>query len=114
MTGMNPEATPGRALDASAAAEQPMPTGDGELVIGKVHTDLDARAEEGLVRYGAYLRTYNGRDALLDAYQEALDLVMYLAQELMEREAGASLLSGYWKRRRAREKEAMIVTDSRQ
>ena len=43
--------------------------------------------ELGLERYGTKLQTFNGRDALWDAYQEALDLVMYLRQAIMEREA---------------------------
>lgn len=29
---------------------------------------------------------FNGRDALLDAYQEALDLVVYLRQVIYERD----------------------------
>jgi hypothetical protein len=32
------------------------------------------------------LQPHNGRDALADAYQEALDLVVYLRQEIAERE----------------------------
>jgi hypothetical protein len=31
--------------------------------------------------------TFNGRDALLEAYQESLDLTVYLKQALMERDA---------------------------
>jgi hypothetical protein len=33
-----------------------------------------------------YLQAHNGRDALLDAYQEALDLAIYLRQALAERD----------------------------
>jgi hypothetical protein len=46
--------------------------------------DLAARAEMGFKKYGCYLQTHNGRDALMDAYQENLDLVMYLGQALQE------------------------------
>jgi hypothetical protein len=46
--------------------------------------DLRARAEAGKVKYGVYLQAHNGRDALVDAYQEATDLVMYLAQKIRE------------------------------
>ena len=35
---------------------------------------------------GDSLRTHNGRDALWDAYQDALNLVMHLRQEIMGRE----------------------------
>lgn len=41
-------------------------------------------------RYGTLLMTHNGRDALVDAYQETLDLVMYLAQVIMEREVDSN------------------------
>ena len=69
-----------------AAIPEPMPTGDGDIVLPKVLTDIQSRAEMGREKYGTYLRTDNGRDALMDAYQEAIDLVMYLGQALMERE----------------------------
>ena len=68
-----------------AVARQPEPIGDGEIVLTKVLEDIKARAEFGKDMYGTYLRTRNGRDALMDAYQEALDLCMYLAQAILER-----------------------------
>jgi hypothetical protein len=40
--------------------------------------DIKERAEIGRVRYGRYLEVNNGRCNLTDAYQEALDLSMYL------------------------------------
>ena len=67
---------------------QPPPTGDGQVVLTKVLSDIQSRAEFGKIKYGAYLRTDNGRDALMDAYQEAIDLVMYLGQAIMERGSG--------------------------
>lgn len=42
--------------------------------------DLTARMEMGVAKYGTPLMTHNGRDPLVDAYQESLDLVMYLRQ----------------------------------
>ena len=65
--------------------EQPQPTGNGEVVYLSVVEDMRQRAELGRERYGTYLRTNNGRDALRDAYEEALDLCMYLKQMMMER-----------------------------
>jgi hypothetical protein len=65
---------------------QPPPQGTGSIVLPRVLADLEARAVAGERKYGTRLRTYNGRDALIDAYQEALDLVMYLAQAIIERE----------------------------
>ena len=40
----------------------------------------------GIVRYGTPLQAHNGRDALVDAYQEALDLAVYLRQAIYERD----------------------------
>lgn len=42
--------------------------------------DMKERHELGVKRYGTPLRVWNGRDPLTDAYQEALDLVVYLQQ----------------------------------
>lgn len=50
-----------------------------------VITDMRARDRVGLQRYGTPLQANNGRDALIDAYQEALDLVVYLRQAIEER-----------------------------
>ena len=46
--------------------------------------DMRARDAAGRAKYGTPLQTHNGRDALVDAYQEALDLTVYLAQVLGE------------------------------
>lgn len=45
-----------------------------ELVIA----DMKARDDFGRAKYGTPLRSDNGRDHLVDAYQEALDLCVYL------------------------------------
>ena len=37
-------------------------------------------------KYGTRLQPFNGRAALWDAYQEALDLAVYLRQEIYEKE----------------------------
>lgn len=47
--------------------------------------DFKARDELGAKRYGDRLHAFNGRDALLDAYEEAMDLVVYLQQAADER-----------------------------
>lgn len=49
--------------------------------------DMQARDYVGRERYGVPLQAFNGRDALLDAYEEALDLAVYLKQAIQEREA---------------------------
>lgn len=73
-----------------AVAKQPAPTGDGQCVWDLVVADMIARDNEGRRKYGAPLRTFNGRDALVDAYQEALDLAVYLRQAIAERCCGGS------------------------
>lgn len=51
-----------------------------------VLADLTNRALEGKEKYGEPLLANNGRNALWDAYQEALDLAMYLRQAIEEQE----------------------------
>jgi len=70
----------------SAWVDEPEPVGDGNAVYFKVINDISARASVGIDRYGTMLKTNNGRDALMDAYAEAIDLVMYIAQAIMERD----------------------------
>jgi hypothetical protein len=58
-------------------------------VVDRVVEDMRARDLVGRQRYGVPLTAGNGRDHLVDAYQEALDLAAYLATELDEH--GATL-----------------------
>jgi hypothetical protein len=81
-----------------SAIPQPPPIDGGQTVLPLVlerlsknldfdialRRDLEARAEMGRAKYGTYLQTNNGRDALIDLQQEALDVVMYAAQWLFE------------------------------
>lgn len=46
--------------------------------------DIEARKQIGLIKYGTLLQAFNGRDALVDAYQETLDLMQYLRQGIAE------------------------------
>lgn len=55
-------------------------------VLGLVVKDLADRAAVGLLKYREPLRPHNGRDALFDAYCEALDMAQYLRQALFERD----------------------------
>lgn len=59
-----------------------------DSVTEAVLADLQARRAMGQKKYGTELKTYNGRDPLIDAYQEALDLCLYLKQAIMERKSG--------------------------
>lgn len=67
------------------AAEQPLPKGKGPVIADLVVADLMERKRVGTEKYGEPLKADNGRDALMDAYQEALDLVQYLRQEIEDR-----------------------------
>jgi hypothetical protein len=65
---------------------QPLPVpNDGPFVVDWVIADLRARAVAGERKYGVKLQAHNGRDALQDAYEEALDLCQYLRQAIEER-----------------------------
>lgn len=47
--------------------------------------DMKQRGEMGMKKYGRPLTANNGRDALRDAYEEAMDLCQYLRQAIEER-----------------------------
>lgn len=47
--------------------------------------DMKNRDKIGRERYGVPLTINNNRDALQDAYEEALDLAVYLKQAILER-----------------------------
>lgn len=53
---------------------------------------LRQRAAFGKNKYGMELRSFDGRNTLADAREEALDLAVYITKEIMEREAVADLL----------------------
>lgn len=55
-----------------------------------VIADMHKRHEKGMETYGVPLTANNGRDALLDAYEEALDLAVYLKQAMVERDLAAN------------------------
>jgi len=65
---------------------EPAPMGTGREITPLVIKDLELRSAMGAKKYGETLRAFNGRDALVDAYQEALDLVQYLRQAIEEKQ----------------------------
>lgn len=66
--------------------DQPPPRpGIGLPIWTLVISDMRERDVIGRRRYGTPLMAHNGRDALVDAYQEALDMVVYLRQAIEER-----------------------------
>lgn len=55
-------------------------------VLPEVIKDLKARVRKGEAEYGEPLTTHNGKKALQEAYEEIMDLCLYLKQQLMEME----------------------------
>lgn len=53
---------------------------------------LRLRREQGRERYGTELTTFNGRFAAVDGLQEAVDLLLYAAQDHLERPTQNNLL----------------------
>jgi hypothetical protein len=67
--------------------DQPLPVKNSRTDIQSlVVADLENRRELGIKRYGTALQAFNGRDMLRDAYEEALDLAVYLRGVLEERD----------------------------
>ena len=80
---------------ADRVTEQPPPQpNDRPAVWPLVIADMQARDAEGIRKYGTPLQTHSGRDALVDAYQEALDLAVYLRQCIEERSEAIAKLEG--------------------
>ncbi len=81
------ETKPWTTSEIPAATPQPPPQ-PGQVAVGQqVLADIQSRIDMGYQKYGTLLQTHNGRDALWDAYQEAIDLVMYLRQAILERDS---------------------------
>jgi hypothetical protein len=78
---------------------QPKPTeGHGPDIVDLVKKNLDERRKKGIETYGVPLRAGNGRDMLIDAYEEALDLACYLRAEIENRRMAESdgQGDGFW------------------
>ena len=72
----------------TGVADQPDPTPrpDEKSIHELVVLDLAARLRKGIDTYGTQLTAHNGRDALQDAYEECLDMAVYLRQAIEERD----------------------------
>jgi len=71
----------------SREGDQPLPTVNTHPAIQDlVIRDMEERKAVGLERYGTLLQPHNGRDVLVDLYQELLDACMYIRQTLYERD----------------------------
>lgn len=70
-------------------------TGSPRRLIDLVLEDIRERDAVGRKRYGTPLTTHNGRDPVVDAYQELLDAVVYTRQAMLE---GAALMDIIYER----------------
>lgn len=77
---------PERAGRAGDTQGMPKRRNDMPYVHDLVAHDLLERQRLGVRRYGQPLQPANGRDALLDLYEELLDSVCYLRQAIEERD----------------------------
>jgi hypothetical protein len=70
----------------------PQPSGH-PAVWDLVLADIAERDRRGEAKYGTRLRPHNGRDALVDLYQELLDAVVYCRQAIYERDTQAARIA---------------------
>lgn len=71
---------------STAVAAQPAPVDQGRASAHDlVSADMQERKAFGLRKYGVTLQAHNGRDTLQDAYEEVLDLAVYLRTLIEER-----------------------------
>ena len=74
---------------------QPAPIpNDSQPIVDQLIQKLQERKKLGIERYGVALQADNGRDALQDALDEALDLTVYLMQAIAERDASIEAENG--------------------
>lgn len=67
--------------------DQALPTTNARPYIQDlVITDIETRKQHGIRKYGTALQSGNGRNMTQDAYEEALDLAIYLRGMLDEEE----------------------------
>lgn len=62
----------------------PIPNDNRVPIVDLVADDLAERKRKGIEKYGIPLKAFNGRNSMIDAYQEALDLCIYLRQVIEE------------------------------
>lgn len=75
--------------------DQPLPVvNDHPDIQAAVIADIEERRKVGISRYGTALQPNNGRDMLLDAYEEAMDLTIYLKGCLVERDLAKAAEQG--------------------
>lgn len=64
--------------------DQALPTGGEREVQQALIEVIASRRELGIRKYGQPVMTNNGRSALRDAWEEVIDLAVYLTQMMLE------------------------------
>lgn len=73
---------------------EPMPLKNNFFAVWDlVIRDMYKRDSEGFKKYGTRLQPFNGRNSLVDAYQEVLDQSVYLRQAIHERDEIARVVT---------------------
>ena len=62
-------------------------------IVGLVQKDMDERRKIGIQTYGHVIDVHDGRDWLVEAYEEALDMCFYLRAAIEKRKAPTAVLS---------------------
>lgn len=84
-------AQPAKTSPGNLNTPEPAPKPNGSRPIWDlVIEDMKARDAAGRAKYGVPLQAHNGRNPLVDAYQEGLDQVAYLRQAIEEGRGGVS------------------------
>jgi hypothetical protein len=71
-------------MTGPATQQQDKPHGAGEAIVDIVIRDLKERKKFGTQKYGEPLKAFNGRNPLVDLYQELIDALVYVRQHLEE------------------------------
>jgi len=68
-----------------ATNKQTKPKRGKKEIHALVVKDISEKVKAGEKKYGTKLMSHNGRDPLIDLYQELIDAVFYLRQEIEEK-----------------------------
>lgn len=74
--------------DPDTDQDAPIPNDDSPFMQDLVIADVEERKQFGIRKYGVALQAGNGRRMDRDAYEEVLDLAVYLRGLIYERENG--------------------------
>jgi hypothetical protein len=71
-----------------STCRQDLPKPGEQNIVTILLQEIQEKADRGAAKYGSALMSFNGRNSLVDAYQELIDLLMYLRQCVEEDPVG--------------------------